>query len=292
MWRRVAQKLDGELPAVEAFVIDDTGFPKRGEHSVGVARQDSGTLGRTDNCQVAVSLHLAGERGSDCIGMRLYLNEEWARDSKRHAAAGVPTQVQFQRKWEIALAPLDEAPAGGVRPHIVLANAGYGDAREFREAIRERGLHYLMGVQGTHHVWPPGAQPQQPERVEGRPGRPRTGYAVEGVKPWRIEQLALQLPKEDWHMVHWREGSRGPQSSRFAAVQVRSAARHVHGVAPGQEEWLLVEWPRGEKAPTKYALCSLPGDTALRKVVRQWKMRWRVERNYQEMETGSRTGPF
>ena len=98
-----------------------------------------------------------------------------------------------------------------------------------------------MGVQGTHHVWPPGAQPRQPERVAGRPGRPRTGYAVEGVEPWGIAPLALQLPEDDWHTVHWREGSRGPQSSRFAAVRVRSAARHVHGVAPGQEEWLLVE---------------------------------------------------
>ncbi|WP_375773618.1 IS701 family transposase [Archangium gephyra] len=282
--RRLARKLEGELPGVEAFVIDDTGFPKKGEHSVGVARQYSGTLGRTDNCQVAVSLHLAGDKGSGCIGMRLYLNEEWASDGQRRAATGVPEQVHFERKWEIALSQLDEALAWGVRRHVVLADAGYGDAREFREALQQRGLQYLVGVQSNHKVWPPGARPQQPPRVAGRRGRPSTRYTAQGVEPWSHAQLALQLPEEEWHTVHWREGSRGRQSSRFAAVRVRSAARHVHGVAPGQQEWLLVEWPKKEEAPTKYALCSLPADTALEKMVRLWKLRWRVERDYQEMK--------
>jgi SRSO17 transposase len=233
---------------------------------------------------VAVSLHLAGDKGSGCIGMRLYLPEDWAGDAKRRAAAGVPREVRFERKWEIALAQLDEALKWGVRRHVVLADAGYGDAREFREAVRERGLHYLMGVQGTHKVWPPGAQPRQPPKVAGRNGRPRTRYTAQGVVPWSIGRLAWELPEEDWHTIHWREGSRGKQSSRFAAVRVRSAARHVHGVAPGQEEWLLVEWPKNEEAPTKYALCSLPADTALKKLVRLWKLRWRVERDYQEMK--------
>src|SRR6218665_1882583 len=282
--RRLARKLDEELPEVEAFVIDDTGFAKKGEHSVGVARQYSGTLGRTDNCQVAVSLPLAGEKGSGCIGMRLYLPEEWARDGERRAEAGVPMEVRFERKWEIALGQLEQALAWGVRPHVALADAGYGDAREFREGVRRLGLHYLMGVQGSHKVWPPGAQPQQPPKVAGRNGRPRTRYQAAGVEPWSMAQLALQLPEEDWHTVHWREGSRGAQSSRFAAVRVRSAVRHVHGVAPGPEEWLLVEWPRGEEAPTKYALCSLPADTSRKKLVRLWKLRWRVERDYQEMK--------
>ena len=282
--RRLACKLEAQLPDLEAFVVDDTGFAKKGEHSVGVTRQYSGTLGRTDNCQVAVSLHLAGSKGSGCIGMQLYLPEEWAGDARRRAAAGVPTQVEFQRKWQIALQQLDEALDWGVRAHVVLADAGYGDAREFREAVRQRRLHYLMGVQGTHKVWPPGARPQQPPAEVGRMGRPRTRYEVDGVRPWSIGQLALQLPEDEWHLVSWREGSRGPQSSRFAAVRVHSAARHVHGMAPGLEEWLVMEWPRGAQAPTKYALCSLPGDTPLKKLVRLWKLRWRVERDYQEMK--------
>lgn len=284
MRRRLALKLEKKLPQLEAFVVDDTGFAKKGEHSVGVARQYSGTLGRTDNCQVAVSLHLAGERGSGCIGMRLYLPEPWAKDRKRRAAAGVPQQVRFAKKWQLALGQLDDALKWGVRKHVVLADAGYGDCREFRDGVRQRGLHYLVGVQGGHKVWPPGAQPQRPPPEPGKKGRPRSRYEAKGTKPWAIEQLVLQFPKEQWHTVSWREGSKGEQSSRFAAVRVHTAERHVHGVAPSEEVWLLVQWPQGQKAPTKYAVCSLPATTPLKELARLWKLRWRVERDYQEMK--------
>jgi len=284
MRRRLAMKLEAQLPQLEALVVDDTGFPKKGEHSAGVARQYSGTLGRTDNCQVAVSLHLAGERGSGCIAMRLYLPEEWTHSRKRCKAAGIPSPVRFQKKWQIALDQLDDALAWGVSKHVVLADAGYGDAREFRDGVRERGLHYLMGVQGTHKVWPPGAKPQKPEKVSGKNGRPRTRYVAEGVQPWTIEDLALQLPPEEFHLVNWREGSRGEQSSRFAAVRVQTAERHVQRAPPSEEVWLLIEWPKEEKAPTKYSLSSLPKDTPLKELVRLSKLRWRVERDYQELK--------
>ncbi|NPC76481.1 MULTISPECIES: IS701 family transposase [Corallococcus] len=284
MRRRLARKLERKLPSLEAFVVDDTGFPKKGVHSVGVARQYSGTLGRTDNCQVAVSLHLAGERGSGCIAMRLYLPEEWTADRGRMRAAGVPPEVGFKRKWELALEELDAALSSGVRQHVVLADAGYGDAREFRDGVRERGLHYLMGVQGTHKVWPPGASPRKPEKVAGKNGRPRTRYMAEGLLPWAIAELALQVPREKFHTVRWREGSRGEQSSRFAAVRVHTAERHVQRVPPSEEVWLLLEWPRGEAHPTKHYLSSLPEDTPVKQLVRLAKLRWRVERDYQEMK--------
>jgi SRSO17 transposase len=227
MRRRLALKLEEELPALEAFVVDDTGFAKKGTHSAGVARQYSGTLGRTDNCQVAVSLHLAGERGSGCIAMRLHLPLEWTRSSKRRKAAGIPKEIRFERKWQLALSQLDEALEWGVRKHLVLADAGYGDCRQFRNGVRERGLHYLVGVQGQHKVWPPGAEPTLPPKEPGKNGRPRTRYVARGVEPWSIEELALQVPKEEFHPVSWREGSRGAQSSRFAAVRVHAAERHV-----------------------------------------------------------------
>ena len=133
--RRLAMKLERELPGVEAFVIDDTGFPKKGELSVGVSRQYSGTLGRTDNCQVATSLHLAGEAGSGCIGFTVYLPEAWTDDRSRCRAAGVPEEIGFRRKWELALLQIDDALRWGFRPHIVLADAGYGDVGEFRSGV-------------------------------------------------------------------------------------------------------------------------------------------------------------
>ncbi|WP_095961516.1 IS701 family transposase [Corallococcus macrosporus] len=285
MRRRLALKLQRELPGLEALVLDDTGFPKKGVHSVGVARQYSGTLGRTDNCQVAVSLHLAGEKGSGCIAMRLYLPEEWTQDRRRMRTAGVPPEVGFKRKWELALEQLDDALGWGVRHHVVLADPGYGNCREFREALRAKGLHFLMGIQGNTNVWPPDSKPQAPQRVPHQRGRPRTRYFdASGQSPVLIEQLAAQLPRSAFHRVQWRQGSRGMQSSRFAALRVRTAERHMERAAPSEEVWLLVEWPRGEAGPTKYYLSSLPEDTPLKELVRMARLRWRVERDYQEMK--------
>jgi SRSO17 transposase len=263
MLRRLACKFERELPGVEAFVIDDTGFPKKGVHSVGVARQYSGTLGRTDNCQVATSLHLASEAGSGCIGFQIYLPEKWASDPPRRAKVGVPADVVFQRKWEIALSQLDDALRWGVRRHIVLADAGYGDIGEFREGVTARGLEYLMGVSGVLVVWPP------------------TRYRDIKHPPIAINQFALTL---DYRKVTWREGSRAWQSSRFAAARVRTAHRHQSGEPPGAEQWLLCEWPKGEAAPCKFYLATLPTGTSVRALVRSAKLRWRVERDYQELK--------
>jgi SRSO17 transposase len=179
MLRRLALKFDHEMPGIEAFVTDDTGFAKKGTYSVGVARQYSGTLGRTDNCQVAVSLHLAGAKGSGCIAMRVYLpEEEWGSDKKRRAAAGVPEDVPFRRKWEIALEQLDAALAAGIRRHVMLADAGYGDSTEFRTGIEERGLSYVVGVSGIPTIWRPGVTPAVPNApTVGRPStRPKATH--------------------------------------------------------------------------------------------------------------------
>jgi SRSO17 transposase len=146
MFGRLALKLDVELPGVEALVVDDTGFPKKGVHSVGVARQYSGTLGRVDNCQVAVSLHLASEAGSGCIALRLYLGKEWTDDRARMTKVGVPANVSLETKWQIALKQIDGALAAGVQKHLTLADAGYGDIGEFRAGLRERGLRYAVGI--------------------------------------------------------------------------------------------------------------------------------------------------
>lgn len=277
---RIARKIDDELPDVEALVIDDTGFPKKGKYSVGVARQYSGTLGRTENCQVATSLHLAGESGSACIGMQLYLPQEWTEDRKRSRKAGVPDDLKFQTKLEIAIGLLDEALAWGVRKHIMLADAGYGDSSEFRDAARERGLHYLTAISGNHTVWPPGSDPRPPKRKK-RPGRPQTQHRDGNRRPRPIRQIAETLTYRE---VSWRDGSRAKQRSWFAAVRVYSAERRTKGRPPGDEQWLLCEWPKKKDGPSKFYFSSLPASTSISKLVRLAKLRWRVERDYQELK--------
>lgn len=284
LFGRIARKLDGELPGVEAMVVDDTGFAKKGKHSVGVQRQYSGTLGRIDNCQIAVSLHLAGEAGSGCIGMRLFLPEAWASDPARRAKVGVPDEISFQHKWQIALAQIDAALRCGVRKHVVLGDAGYGDGSEFRQGLIERGLHYVLGVQAGHCVWPPGVEPVPPAQVDG-PGRPRT-YWTADADPVRIEELACSIPFEQYRTVTWREGSRGVQRSKFFALRVCPAENYRRGKArpPQATHWLLCQWSRDKDTPAKFWLSNLPASTSLVSLVRYAKLRWRVERDYQEMK--------
>lgn len=284
---RLARKVEAELPAIEALVLDDTGFPKQGRHSVGVARQYSGTLGRTGNCQVAVSLHLAGELGSACLGMQLYLPDEWTRDRKRCREVGVPDDVLFQRKWEIALRLLDDAGRWGVAKRLLLVDAGYGEITEFREAIAERGYPYIVGMGGDPVVWRPGTEPvaaRDWRRPRGQPGPARTRFRDGTHSPVSLVDLATTLGRKACRSIRWREGAKGTQHSRFGALRVRTAHKHTQGRAPGPEEWFLYEWPTDEAAPTKFWLSNLPANTPLKELVRLAKLRWRVERDYQELK--------
>lgn len=229
---RLGRKIEAELPSIEALVLDDTGFPKQGRHSVGVARQYSGTLGRTANCQVGVSLHLAGELGSACLGMRLYLPEEWTRDRERCRTAGVPDDVGFQRKWEIALGLLDDAVRWGVAKRLLLVDAGYGEITEFREAIAERGYPYIVGMGGDPVVWGPGMSPVAPSewrRPSGHSGPARTRFRDGKHSPVSLLDLATALGRKACRSVRWREGAKGN-----AAFSVRRRAREDRAQAhPG-----------------------------------------------------------
>lgn len=280
VFRRLALKVDSELPGVEALIIDDTGFPKKGAHSVGVQRQYSGTLGRRDNCQVATSLHLGGEQGSACIALQLYLPEQWCADEERRRKAKVPDDVQFATKHEIALAQLDAALRWGVRKHVVLVDAGYGESTDFREELARRGLSYVVGVNGEPRVWTPRSNPSIPSR-NGPRGRSPTNYVDRRHPPQTIRGLCRTLAPQ---RVSWRQGSLGWQTSRFAAVRIRHAHRYKKGDAPGDEQWLLCEWRHEDAEPTKFWLSNLPARTSLQTLVRFAKLRWRVERDYQELK--------
>ena len=243
-------------------------------------RQYSGTLGRQDNCQVATSLHLGGEQGSACIALRLYLPEQWCSDVDRRRKAKVPEDVQFATKLEIALAQIDDALRWGVRKHVVLADAGYGDSTDFREQLARRGLSYLVAINGEPIIWSPRSSPAIPKRAR-KPGHPFTNYVDRGNPPLKVRDLCRTLTA---HQVSWRQGSAGWQRSRFAAIRVRTAHGHTKGAAPGFEQWLLCEWRGDDAEPTKFWLSNLPPRTSLQTLVRFAKLRWRVERDYQELK--------
>ena len=270
---------------IEAWIVDDTGFAKKGVHSVGVARQYCGRLGKTDNCQIAVTLSIANHAASLPIAYQLYLPEDWAGDAARRRKAHVPDGVKFQTKPRIALAQIRAALAAGVTPGVLLADAAYGSDSRFRAEITAMGLTYAVGVQSRLSVWPAGVGPLAPEPRAGRGRKPTRARRDAEHKPVSAEALAIKLPEEAWRTVAWREGSNETLSSRFAAVRVRSASQDWEFAAPPALEWLLIEWPEGEKAPTKYWLSTLPEDATLEVLVDTAKLRWRIERDYEELKS-------
>jgi SRSO17 transposase len=266
------------------WIVDDTGFPKKGSHSVGVTRQYCGQVGKQDNCRVAVSLSVATWSSSLPIAYCLYLPEVWANDHQRRREAGVPEEVQFQTKPEIALQQIRTAVKEQVPRGVVVADAGYGMDSKFRSAVRELGLEYVVGVQSSTSVWAPGTEPlpPQPRKALGRP--PRLLRRTPEHQPVSVKQLALALPTESWQTVRWRQGTRQKLRSRFAAVRIRPAHRDYWQAEPHAQEWLIIEWPRGEAEPTKYWLSTLPEHTKVKHLVAIAKQRWIIERDYQELK--------
>jgi SRSO17 transposase len=270
--------------AIRALIIDDTGMPKKGTHSVGVARQYCGQLGKQDNCQVAVSLSAVSDHASLPIAYRLYLPRPWIDDLARRAAAGVPVEVIFQTKPQIALDQLRAALAAGIAQTVVLADAGYGTDTDFRDGVTELGLSYVVGIQSSTSLWRPGTQPLPPKPWSGR-GRHTSLLRRDAEhRPIPARQLALDLPKQAWRRVTWRESSNATLTSRFAAVRVRPSHRDTWRTTPRAEEWCLIEWPEGEAEPTKYWLSTLPATISRKLLVDTAKLRWRIERDYQELK--------
>ncbi|HEX4066641.1 MAG TPA: IS701 family transposase [Acidobacteriaceae bacterium] len=290
---------DAVLPAmtrqdpVVAWIIDDTGLPKKGRHSVGVTRQYCGQTGKQDNCQVAVSLSVATWEASLPIAWRLYLPDIWASDAERRRKAGVPEEIGFRTKLEIALDQIRQAVQDGVAQGPILADPAYGNDTGFREELTGMELDYVVGVQSTTTVWPPGAAPLPPPPWKGGRGRPAHRLRRDAEHaPVSAKQLALSLPAKAWRTVTWREGAQRPLRSRFAAVRVRAAHRDHKLHQPRAEEWLLIEWPRDEAAPRKYWLSNLPASIPLRQLVALAKQRWIIERDYQELKQELGLGHF
>jgi SRSO17 transposase len=248
---------------IECWIVDDTSFPKQGTHSVGVHHQYCGQLGKQANCQVVVTLSIANHHASLPIAYRLYLPKEWAEDAARRKKAHVPKGVAFKTKPQIALEQICAAYAAGVARGVLLMDASYGSHSALRAGISALALSYVAGVVSTVKVR------AAPER--GAPERRMS-----------VKELALSLPKHAWRTITWREGSADRLRSRFARVRVRTAP--IRGAAQRAEETLLIEWPKGEAEPTKYWLSTLDKNISFRRLVDIAKMRWRIERDYQELK--------
>ena len=266
------------------WIIDDTGFPKKGVHSVGVARQYCGMLGKQDNCQVAVSVSLACDQGSIPVAWQLYLPQDWAQDAERRKRTGVPESVRFATKTQIALHQLRTLLSEGAPRHCVLADAGYGVDTAFRQALSDMGLHYAVGVTSAVVVWPPGVEPLPPETYSGKGRPPVTPRRTAQLQPMSVKALALSLPAQAFQTISWREGTNAPLTGRFAAVRVRHAGGNAGKASLRPQEWLLIEWPVEQAEPVKYILSTLPESTALNDLVGCAYQRWRIERDYQDLK--------
>jgi SRSO17 transposase len=317
--RNVARWFAAGQP-VEALVIDDTGFPKDGTASPCVARQYSGTLGKTGNCQVGVSVHLVNERASCAADWRLFCPRSWddrqapdevtaAAIRRRRDRAHIPDEVRHTEKWRLALEMIDEmtgpggwgvleqvTAAGGARP-VATADAGYGDNTSFRLELQARGWRYVVAVKGTTSAYAGNAQPVT-RSLGGGPGRPpKPAYPA---PPANLRQLAL-ASADQAQQVTWRQGTRATSSnpaaamtSYFLAVRVRPANRDIPRADDGSlpECWLLAEWPPEADEPTDYWLSNLPADTPIAELVRLAKIRWRIEHDYRELKHGLGLGHF
>ena len=261
------------------WIVDDTGFRKYGTHSVGVARQYCGQLGKTENCQVAVSLSLATAEGSLPLAYRLYLPREWTEDRKRCERASVPKQTAFATKGQLAWEQIEAALVTGIPRGTVLMDAGYGDEAALRDRLSAQGLTYAVGIKPATTVW--WAEHQPALAVKHIRGRPRSRVRRdERHQPISVCELAWALPVANYRTIAWREGTNATLRSRFARVRVSAA----QGSRPRAPEWLLIEWPEGEAEPIHYFLSTLPDDIAFKDLVAVVKMRWRIERDYLELK--------
>ena len=248
------------LPQASAWIIDSTGLPKKGNKSVGVGWQYCGQLGKTANCQVVTSLHLATSKSSLPLAMDLYLPKKWANDEQRRREAKIPDEIEFRTQYQIGLDQIDAIVEAGFPQKVVVADSGFGKHSNFRNGLIERGLDYVVAI-----------HPNATVRPVNSPG----GLPAESIN---VVELAKKLPQKAFRTVSWRTGSKGELSSRFAALRVEASKQ------PGVEQWLLIEWPIGSKEPVGLWLSNLNPRTSLKRLVRLAHLRWRIERDYQDMK--------
>ncbi len=280
--RACAERVAPEL-GVLAWIVDDTGIVKDGKHSPGVKRQYSGTLGKIGNCQIAVSVHAVGERGTLPLGWRLYLPEEWCSDDLRRRKAKIPDAVCFQTKPQLAAGVCEQLSGWEIPAAPVLADCAYGDDTRFRSTLQMQGLEYVLAVSAQISVYGPETTFAVPER-NGAVGR-RRSVARPDRKPESVRALAARLPRRAWKTLPCRTTQADKDiSSLFAFVRVVAAHPVRNNNLPPREEWLIIEWPEGAEAPSDYWLSNLPADTKPERLARLARLRWTIELDYRQLK--------
>jgi SRSO17 transposase len=284
----LARRMSAEIgPA--AWVIDDTGFPKFGKMSVGVARQYSGSLGKVGNCQIGVSINAASDDGSCPLDWRLFIPREWDEESAfnqdRREKTRLPEDVHHREKWRLALDMIDELIGWGITPPVLLGDGAYGDTTELRTSLENRDISYVLDIKAGTSAYPEAVARERPD-YHGRGRPPIARYRQD---PSSLRELALAAGAASAVTVTWREGTRGKMTSRFVVLRVRPANEGLRYAAHKADEdlpvrWLLCEWPEHKDEPIKYWLSNLPADTELDHLVRLGKLRWRIEQDYRELK--------
>jgi SRSO17 transposase len=280
--RRCAEGVVPEL-GVEAWVLDDSGFPKQGKRSPGVKRQYSGTLGKIGNCQIGVSVHAVGKRGTAPLGWALYLPEDWCDDRERRARAKIPKSVVFKTKPELGVELVEQAAGWGLPPVPLLGDQAYGDNTALRDRLHDAGCEYVLAVGAASKVFGSETVFAVPEQTgRGRPkSRPRPDR-----EPEPVSDLIARAAATESRTVSFRDGPDSePLSSLFVFVRVRAAHNHKKATPwPPREEWLIAEWPLGKPEPTDYWISNLPADSEPERLARLARMRWKIELDYKQLK--------
>jgi SRSO17 transposase len=281
--KAVAERVSAVID-VEAWVLDDTGFPKDGKDSPGVKRQYSGTLGKTGNCQIGVSVHAVGRKGTVPLGWALYLPEEWCEDAERRRKAKIPEEVVFKTKPELAVELTERAAGWAVTKAPILGDCAYGKNTELRERLDDADLEYVLSVSEEVSVFAPDTVFEVPAPRTTGSGRQKTRPRPDR-EPEQIGELIKRLGPEHFETVTFRDGPDGRRMrSRFCFLRVRAAHEWEKRSAPRREEWLIVEWPKGKDQPTDYWLSNLPADTQPERLARLARLRWKIELDYKQLK--------
>jgi SRSO17 transposase len=280
--RAVAERVAHEIGVV-AWVIDDTGIPKDGKHSPGVKRQYSGTLGKIGNCQIAVSVHAAGERGTVPLGWALYLPQEWCDDRPRRKKAKIPTDVTFETKPQLAAGLIEQAAGWEVPTAPVLGDEAYGKNTELRTRLDDARIEYVLSINSDARVYGPDTVFTVPERKPGSRG-PAPSALVADRDAVAITEIAASLEDEDFQTLTFRTRDEQDLTSRFAMLRVICAHPIERDGQPPREEWLIIEWPEDHEQPSDYWISNLPADTDPERLARLARLRWTIELDYRQLK--------